>query len=222
MMKAEQVKEKALEIYKKIGKKTIIIFSACLVIAIAVVLNFILWGAAEDTSKQLAVDLSDLSAVEGAADTAAADDGSGYFAEMALSRTQARDEAIEVLNGVINSESAVDEMKAEAQSELNRIAKDMENEANIESLVRSKGFEECVAVISGVQRECYRQIRRHHAGADFADIGNRLRAGRNYPRKSENPRKLKTVKHAGAQKNCSPARLFLFYLLTNTYERCII
>ena len=148
-MKAEQVKEKALEIYKKIGKKTIIIFSACLVIAIAVVLNFILWGAAEDTSKQLAVDLSDLSAVEGAADTAAADDGSGYFAEMALSRTQARDEAIEVLNGVINSESAVDEMKAEAQSELNRIAKDMENEANIESLVRSKGFEECVAVISG-------------------------------------------------------------------------
>lgn len=29
-MKAEQVKEKALEIYKKIGKKTIIIFSACI------------------------------------------------------------------------------------------------------------------------------------------------------------------------------------------------
>ena len=120
-----------------------------MVIAIAVVLNFILWGEAEDTSKQLAVDLSDLSAVEGAADTAAADDGSGYFAEMALSRTQARDEAIEVLNGVINSESAVDEMKAEAQSELNRIAKDMENEANIESLVRSKGFEECVTVLNG-------------------------------------------------------------------------
>lgn len=68
---------------------------------------------------------------------------------MVLSRTQARDEAIEVLNGVINSESAVAEVKNEAQAEINKIAKDVENEANIETLVKSKGFEACVAVISG-------------------------------------------------------------------------
>lgn len=75
---------------------------------------------------------------------------------MVLSRTQARDEAIEVLNGVINSESAVAEVKSEAQAEINKIAKDVENEANIETLVKSKGFEACVAVISWRQRKHYR------------------------------------------------------------------
>lgn len=148
-MKFEQIKEKAVEIYKKIGKKTIVIAASGLVIAVAVVLNFILWGAADESEKKPAVDLGDLSAIETSPVDEIEVEEDGYFAQMALSRTQARDEAIEVLNGVINSESAVDEMKTEAQAEINRIAKDMENEANIESLVKSKGFEECVAVISG-------------------------------------------------------------------------
>lgn len=148
--KLEQIKEKALEIYKKIGKKTVIIAASGLVIAVAVVLNFILWGAADESENKPAVDLSDLSAVEPVeGEETQSAEGDAYFAQMALSRTQARDEAIEVLNGVINSDTAVDEMKTEAQAELGRIAKDMEDEANIESLVKSKGFAECVAVISG-------------------------------------------------------------------------
>lgn len=148
--KLEQIKEKALEIYKKIGKKTVVIAASGLVIAVAVVLNFILWGAADESQNKPAVDLSDLSAVEPVENEETQSvEGDAYFAQMALSRAQARDEAIEVLNGVINSDTAVDEMKTEAQAELGRIAKDMEDEANIESLVKSKGFAECVAVISG-------------------------------------------------------------------------
>ena len=117
-------------------------------------LNFILWGAAKDTKKSPAVDLSNLSAVKSGENSteSGADEKTGsedYFSQMVLSRTQARDEAIEVLNGVINSESAVAEVKNEAQAEINKIAKDVENEANIETLVKSKGFEACVAVISG-------------------------------------------------------------------------
>ena len=148
-----EIKEKAVGLYKKIGKKTIIIASSVLVIGIAVMLNFILWGAAKDTKKSPAVDLSNLSAVKSGESTeSGADEKTGsedYFSQMVLSRTQARDEAIEVLNGVINSESAVAEVKNEAQAEINKIAKDVENEANIETLVKSKGFEACVAVISG-------------------------------------------------------------------------
>lgn len=149
-MKFDEIKEKALHIYKKIGKKTIIVASSALVIGIAVFLNFILWGAAEDSKLTPALDLSDLSNV-GAVETnnSSVNADNGYFAEMVLSRSQARDEAIEVLNGVINSDSAVDAMKTEAQAEINKIAKDMEREANIETLVKSKGFTECVAVISG-------------------------------------------------------------------------
>ena len=59
-----EIKEKAVGLYKKIGKKTIIIASSVLVIGIAVMLNFILWGAAKDTKKSPAVDLSNLSAVK--------------------------------------------------------------------------------------------------------------------------------------------------------------
>ena len=37
---------------------------------------------------------------------------------------------------------------AEASAKISKIAVDMQNEKNIETLVKAKGFEECVAVIS--------------------------------------------------------------------------
>ena len=94
-----EIKEKAVGLYKKIGKKTIIIASSVLVIGIAVMLNFILWGAAKDTKKSPAVDLSNLSAVKSGENSteSGADEKTGsedYFSQMVLSRTQARDEAI--------------------------------------------------------------------------------------------------------------------------------
>ena len=146
-MKFDDFKEKTAAVYHKIGKKAVITTAAVVVVGVTVALNFILWGAAEDTAKTPVLDLSDLSASVG--DDTAAPAAQSTFAEMILSRTQARDEAIEVLNGVINSDTAVDEMKSEAQAEIGQIAKNMESEANIETLVKSKGFEECVAVISG-------------------------------------------------------------------------
>ena len=87
---------------------------------------------------------------------AGADAGNGssggtedYFSAALLSRQQARDEAIEVLQTVLASESAKDEAKAEALADISRIALEIEKEANVETLIRAKGFEECVAVISG-------------------------------------------------------------------------
>ena len=76
-------------------------------------------------------------------------DAEDVFAQMSLERQQARDEAMEVLNAVAESDTAVDAMKEEAMNEIQQIAKDIECEANIESLVKAKGFEECVAVVSG-------------------------------------------------------------------------
>ena len=67
---------------------------------------------------------------------------------MSLQRKQARDEAVEVLKTVSESADAVDEAKQAALDDINKIALDIEKEANIESLVVSKGFKQCVAVIS--------------------------------------------------------------------------
>ena len=71
-----------------------------------------------------------------------------YFTATALNRNQSRDEAIDVLKLVTENESASEAAKTEAAAKISKIAVDIQNEANIESLVKAKGFEECVAVIA--------------------------------------------------------------------------
>ena len=55
---------------------------------------------------------------------------------------------MEVLQTVAASSTALEEAKEAALDDISRLALDIEREANIESLVLSKGFEQCVAVIS--------------------------------------------------------------------------
>ena len=72
-----------------------------------------------------------------------------YFSSVQISRQRTRDEAIEVLQSVVENQSSTETAKNEALAEINKLAAVMEAEANIETLVIAKGFEECVAVISG-------------------------------------------------------------------------
>ena len=71
-----------------------------------------------------------------------------YFTGVSISRQEARDEAIEVLRLISEDTEASAEAKAEAAAKISQIAVDIQNEKNIETLVKAKGFEECVAVIS--------------------------------------------------------------------------
>ena len=70
-----------------------------------------------------------------------------YFAMAQIDRTRARDEALEVLYQITSSKDATDEAKQEAYNSITKLSAQIEQEANIETLVKSKGFEECVAVI---------------------------------------------------------------------------
>jgi stage III sporulation protein AH len=72
-----------------------------------------------------------------------------YFAASLIERQRARDEAIEVLQGVVDDATAIGASKEQALADIAAIAANIEMEANIESLIKAKGFEECVAVISG-------------------------------------------------------------------------
>ncbi len=76
------------------------------------------------------------------------DNKNNYFTATALDRQEARDEAIDVLKLVTENSEASAEAKAEASAKISQIAVDIQNEANIETLVKAKGFEECVAIIS--------------------------------------------------------------------------
>lgn len=121
-------------IIEKIGKRNLIIIGSVLAVGIIVYVNWFLLEDNEPASSQ---------PTEQAGQKA--DD---YFTSSVLNRNRARDEAMEVLQAVVDAGSSEDASKS-ALADISRIAADIEKEANVESLVKSKGFSECVAVISG-------------------------------------------------------------------------
>ena len=72
---------------------------------------------------------------------------SEYFSTAAVNRRRARDESLVVLQLVIDSEDALQESKDSALQSMSKIASQIEQESNIESLIKAKGFEDCIAVV---------------------------------------------------------------------------
>lgn len=141
--------------YQKIGKRNLIVALAILVIAGAVYVNYRIFS---DPIGTIGYGTNNMEDTYGAAagesgDGASAEVGKGaedsYFAATVLSRQKARDEALGVLQTVVDSAEAMQETKAQAFADISQIAKDMESEANIETLIEAKGFEDCVAVVNG-------------------------------------------------------------------------
>lgn len=126
------------------GKRSIAIACAVVVIATAVVLNIVLFAGKGDATLP-----STPSGGEEDEGNTVVDSADGYFSATQVSRQRARDEALEVLQSVVESESADEATKTEALGEIADLAKAMEAEANIETLILAKGFERCVAVING-------------------------------------------------------------------------
>ena len=149
-MNKGQLKEKTKEFLKKINKRTWISCAAVLIIGIAVLLNVLFMPATTSDAQGAVTPKIDLTNVSAILDDAsnAANDAVDAFVEMSLSRQQARDEAIDVLTTLANSTSASEDEKNDAIAGIEVIANTIEFEANIESLLKSKGFEQCVAVIS--------------------------------------------------------------------------
>ena len=141
-MKLETIKN----FFKTRAAKSIVVASCALLIGLAVYLNY-QWFY--DPAGSLGYGDNNMDA--GNSDTQAgsnADAKQDYFTSTALDRQEARDEALDVLKMVTESDEASEEAKAQAQEKISKIAVDIQNEANIETLVKAKGFEECVAIIS--------------------------------------------------------------------------
>lgn len=145
-MSTEKKTNKVKQLLKKIGARNLVVICAVLLIGTAICVNYILYhNSDEDLVEDVDIDLRNTNLE----DTLQNDPNtSNYFAQTILSRNQARDEALEVLKSVATSENALDETVETALKDISQIAKDIENEANIETLIEAKGFEECIAVIS--------------------------------------------------------------------------
>ena len=138
-------KEEAKAPKIRFGKRQVVIACSVLLIACAVVLNLVLFSGKDDTVEP--AEPSGGEVADGGDEVPSGTDG--YFSATQVSRQRARDEALEVLQSVVDSENADEATKTEALLEIAELAKAMEAEANIESLVLAKGFAQCVAVING-------------------------------------------------------------------------
>ena len=142
---------------KRFSLRNIVIVLSVLLIGAAVYVNWSMFGGDQSTG--------DLSGNQGNSNLVGSNTDNGgdvnanggqnsnetvdFFAASQIERPRARDEAIEVLQSVVDDATALESAKQQALADIAAIAANIETEANIESLIKAKGFEECVAVISG-------------------------------------------------------------------------
>lgn len=148
-MKSNQFKEKIQRFCQKVGKRNFIIFGAVVLIVAAVVVNVAIFSRADDGfdyEQPAGMNADSGTGTNAPADTESSADS--YFSSVQVNRQRTRDEAIEVLQSVVDNASATETAKNEALAEINKLANLMATESNIETLIIAKGFTECVAVLS--------------------------------------------------------------------------
>ena len=154
--------ESVKEFFQRIGRRNLVIAGAVALIVAAVAVNWAIFkddgkddGYKYDASAGMNTNYgTTLNPGAVGDETIKPTGGEGnevddYFSSVEVSRQRARDEALEVLNAVVENDQASEEVKAEALAEIQTIAKEMSQESNIESILMSKGFAQCIAVING-------------------------------------------------------------------------
>ncbi len=74
-----------------------------------------------------------------------------YFVSARLNRETARSEGIELLKSTIDDVNVSAEAKAEAENKIFTISDNIENEVNIENVLKSKGFSDVLVSVSDNQ-----------------------------------------------------------------------
>ncbi len=139
----------------KINKKQIVFLSMALVVCIAVYLNWrFLDHVSLNDNGMVSVDGTGTQEEEDGKTLGQAQlvetiakDVDAYFTECRLNKQQTRDEALELLKSVAESGESTVEAKEKASADMIEMAKATDMEGTIESLIKAKGFSECMAYI---------------------------------------------------------------------------
>ena len=75
-------------------------------------------------------------------------DVASYFSEARISRQQSRDEAVQTIQNLVAADATEDQMASPSQK-AEEITANMELENKIESMIKAKGFNDCIVYISG-------------------------------------------------------------------------
>ena len=149
-MNLENLKKKVIDLCQRIGKRNFIIMGAVVLTVAAVAINLVIFN----TDKNDGFDYNQSAGMntDGAQKPNNSDNTDNtkdtYFSSVQVNRQRTRDEAIEVLQSVVENAASTETAKNDALAQISKLASVMEAEANIETLILAKGFEECVAVIS--------------------------------------------------------------------------
>ena len=150
-MSFEQLKEKIKKVeWKSFFKSRSFVIVCCVLIAAS---GIIVWKSVSDSSPGLPEAESGTKVLGNAVlvgneTSDEVTDTDTYFATAVINREKTRDEAMEVLRTIADSPDSLPNAKEEALEAISDIVEEMNIEANIEMLVRLKGFENCVAVLS--------------------------------------------------------------------------
>ena len=134
-------------------KRNTVVATMVLLVCAAVALNWKYTGeqaadAVEETGTKIlgeAALVSGGEGAEGAMDETAVYTGGDYFASARLTRQQARDNAISLLQEAAQQEGAGETAATEASEGIQVLASYTLTEAQIENLVTTKGYADCVA-----------------------------------------------------------------------------
>ncbi len=138
------VLDRVKDFLAKIGRRNLIIIGAVLLVGVAICLNWVLFADNNDEG----YDYGDGSGTAGNVVEEETDEVLAYFASTQVSRDRAREEALAVLQSVVDSADTDSAEKAQALEDIATIANNIEAEANIEAMVMAKGFEQCIAIIN--------------------------------------------------------------------------
>ena len=139
----------------KINKRQIVFLTLALVVCIAVYLNWRFLDNVELNDNLLSVENGSVNEDNEEGKTlgqaqlveTVAKDVNTYFTECRLNKQQTRDEALELLKSVADSDESTTETKDKANTDMIELAKTTDVEGTIESLVKAKGFSDCMVYI---------------------------------------------------------------------------
>jgi len=138
----------------KIQKRHIVLAALVLALGSAVYLNWQFQDVSKlsaDTSKELGAatyvnaNSTDDEATQVAKQTTTSEQ---YFSKAIVERQQSRDEAVEIATKAVESSDSSDDAKTRAVEQLSKIEDTIIKESNIESLVKAKGFSNCLCIVS--------------------------------------------------------------------------
>ena len=130
-----------------IKKKYVALASLILMLSAAVYVNYLYTSGELDLVTDANKNYGDSILVDGEAGNVETNVGE-YFSAARLSRQQAREEAVQTIKNLYVSEETDDEQSVSLNQKAEEIATNMELENKLESMIKAKGFNDCVVYIS--------------------------------------------------------------------------